>query len=97
MQGCVRVCVHGKHKLVSLYTHVRVCVCACMSVCGSPRGLPQAYHTQAVRDELPESEGEGKKGVGGIEAGREGRAGGGEGRRGEGGGVVCAAVSALFV
>lgn len=65
-----------------------------MSVCGSPRGLPQAYHTQAVRDELPESEGEGKKGEGATEAGRgeAGQHGGGEG-----GGVVCAAVSALFV
>lgn len=52
-----------------------------MSVCGSPRGLPQAYHTQAVRDELPESEGEGKKGEGGMEAGRRGRAGGMEGEK----------------
>ena len=52
---CACVCVWGgMHKLMCLSAHVLVRVCVRM--CGSPRGLPQAYHTQAVRDELPERE-----------------------------------------
>lgn len=66
------------HKLLCLHVR-RPCVC----VRGSPRGLPRAYHTQAVRDELPER--------GGGERERK------KGWEGEEGGVVCAAVSALFV
>lgn len=66
---------------MSLTAHVFVCarvsVCVCVRVRGSPRGLPQAYHTQAVRDELPERERGREKGRGDERKGGRVREGGG--------------------
>lgn len=78
MCACARVSVCARvHKLVWLPERVHVClsvyVHVCVRVCGSPRGLPQAYHTQAVRDELPESKrGRERKEGGGRKRGKRG-------------------------